>query len=722
MRMLPKVMKAPMAEKSTLTNANFPIDHISASSMIKFSTNPLLFKIQYINRDRFDTTMGISGIVGQAFHHAMEVYYGGSDTLIPTNESEAIEYGLKSGMDFIDKYSDGFISFSKTIPNKQKAFDYMSFCFNSYVQQMPYTANETISVEEEIKELIDVEWRGKRITLPVKLKGFIDRVVRQNGKLKIKDYKTCYAFSNLDKIDGAKIIQAVEYYLLAYAKHGEEPYSVIFEEVKYTKNSDGSNQVRQYEIVFEENDLYFDFYFRFYEDMIRALNGEMVFVPNVSTLYDNEVGIISYIHRLDVEEETAKLMKKHNVKTISELLKKEIQSAGNMRKLLKAIDDNFVTAKNIDYTKMKKEEKIQTKMMEHGMVLSFDSVINGASVDLYRFSPSIGLKMSRVRNYADDIQQVLGTTDVRVLAPIPGTTLIGFEVPTESRKFPKLPAGDGFNLAIGENVMGEIRRFDIRQAPHILIAGATGAGKSVLISSLITQLTRTPNTEMHLYDPKIVELSMHQEDRNVVEYQSDPIEIQKSLSDLVEVMNERYKILSKAGVRNVDDYKKGDMPYKFLIIDEFGDLVLSTKDEFFEYTFCDHHERINHRSKGELNYLLKTKKSLRKAETELVESVQNCDEGCKKHIYAPMSEIILKLAQKGRACGIHLIIATQRPSVDIITGSIKANFPTKIALRTSKAIDSQIILDEDGAEKLIGKGDMLFSSVGGIERLQGYSD
>src|SRR5690606_9181017 len=122
---------------------SFPVPHYSASSMRKFSTNPILFKIQYINGDRFETTQNISGVIGKAFHQAMEVYYGGSDTLVPANESEAIEYGLKSGLDFLEKYNDGFIKFSDRIPNKQKAYDIFSFAFGSYVKQKPIN-KETI--------------------------------------------------------------------------------------------------------------------------------------------------------------------------------------------------------------------------------------------------------------------------------------------------------------------------------------------------------------------------------------------------------------------------------------------------------------------------------------------------------------------------------------------------------------------------------------------------
>jgi len=192
----------------------------------------------------------------------------------------------------------------------------------------------------------------------VPLKGYLDKLIRHERRLKIKDYKLVGAFSDPEKIDGAKILQAINYYLLTYAHYGEEPYSITFEEIKRTKNKDGGKQVREYEIVYSENELFFDFYFRFYEDMTRALNGEMVYVPNINAFYDNEVALISYIHRLDVTEEQAKLMKKYKVDNITDLLKKKIHSAGNMRKLLKTIEQKFVSAKNLNYNKMITEEKI----------------------------------------------------------------------------------------------------------------------------------------------------------------------------------------------------------------------------------------------------------------------------------------------------------------------------------------------------------------------------
>lgn len=654
---LPKVTKS---SRQTKEAGAFPLDTISYSKMRRFSSNPILFKVEALNGDRFDTASSITSVIGSAGHKALEVYYGQSDTLIPTNEEEAIEYGLKTGMSFLDMYEEGFIRFTSTVANKQRAYDLFSYGFKEYVKAKPWRdeKEQIVSIEEKIEEYVSVEWRGTQLNLPVKLRGQLDKLVRVNGRLTIKDYKFVMKFSDPERIDASKMLQAVEYYLLAYAKYGEEPYSIIFEETKMTKNKEGGPQIKEYEVVYADNDQFFDFYFRMYEDLIRAVNGEAVWVPNVDALYDNEVAIIAYIHRLDVSEEQARLMKKHRVDNITDLLKKKIQTAGNMRRLMKTVEKQFISAKNLDYAKMANEEKIKVKMMEHGMLLEFDSVTHGSTVDLYRYTPSIGLKMSRLKAYTADIEQVLGVSGIRVLAPIPDSTHVGFEVPRKDRRFPALPAGSGFDLAIGEDVNGECVRFDLRRAPHTLIGGASGSGKSVLLCSLVDQLSRVSRADLHLFDPKMVELA-HFADR-AVEYQSEPEEITKSLASLIKLMNERYKKFAAKGARNIEEYG-GSMQYKFVVIDEFGDLPKTVQP------------------------------------------------------------FILKLAQKARAAGIHIILTTQSPRVQIVTGAIKANFPVKIALRTAKAIDSVVMIDEPGAEKLLGKGDMLFSSDEGIVRLQGYS-
>lgn len=659
-----KLDKTPKVFRSAESPAtDFPVNHYSYSSLALFTTNPILFKIRYINREKFNTTRNISGVVGQAFHKAMEVYWCGHEQIKPKDESEAIEFGMKTGMDFLEKYEEGWIEWSKTITNKQKAYDLFTFLFQEYVKSKPWTdKEEVIGAELELKQFIDIEWRGKRLTLPIPLKGYLDKVMRVDGKLKIVDYKTCRSFSDPERIDGKKIIQAIQYYLLVHAYYGEVPYSMVYQEVKYSKNRDGSPQVKEYEIVYEENDLFFDFYFRLYQDVTRALSGESVFVPNVEAIFDNEVAVIAYVHRLDMSDEQAALMKKYKVDNLTDLLKKKIQVGKNMQQLLKSVEKHFVSAKSLNYSSMTNDKKISTKLMEHGMLLQFHDKVEGPSVDLYRYMPSIGLKMTRIRAYAEDVEQVLGRSGVRVLAPIKNSDMVGFEVPKEDRYFPALPEHDGsYKLAVGHTITGEQHRFDFRDGPHMLVAGATGSGKSVFLNSLIEQLAKVEDVELHLFDPKMVELS-HYEDI-AVEYKHDHKEINDALEFLVLEMEERYEKLRKAKVRNVSDLPEDSrMNYKVVVIDEFGDLVIN----------------------------------------------------------ANVERSVLALAQKARAAGIHLIISTQRPSVDVISGTIKANFPTKAVFRTSKEIDSRVIIDESGAEQLLGKGDMLFVSHTGTERLQGY--
>lgn len=652
--------------------------------MILLSTNPILCKIKYINKDVFDTTTGISGVLGKAFHKAMEVYYGGSDTLIVTNEAEAVEYGLKAGMELLNGYNDGFIDYSKTIPTKAKALELLSFCFKSYIKEFPYKPDEVISVEEKLEEKVEVEWRGQKLVLPIKLKGYLDKVERSDGKLKIRDYKTCYTFSDPDKIDGAKILQAIEYYLLVYAKTGEEPYSIIFDEVKYSQNKDKKEkQVRSYEIVFAENDLYFDFYFRFYEDTIRFLNGESVYLPNVHARFnnDNEISIISYIHRLDISEEIAKLMKKHKVDRISDLLKKEIQSAGNMRKLLKAVEEKFVSAKSIDYDKMAMEDKIQTKMLEYGIMLQFDSKVEGTTVDLYRYAPSMGVKMSRIASYVDDIEQVTGVSGIRVLAPIPNSKLVGFEVPREERTFVSNDK-TGSNIMVGVDILNNAVELVVEEMPHLLVAGTTGSGKSVFLREIIRQLGQS--YEIDIIDPKGIEfeggLSEH---THIAQY----------FIELSKEMARRYETMKKKGVKK---WSETGEKSKVVIIDEYNDLYMS-------------------REKVQIG-----KKEIVKKSKKLGDKVVSVPE------YDTVGNIVdlhvKRLAQKARSAGIHLILATQRPSIKVLDGDIKANFSTRISFRLPTKTDSNVVLDQEGAEKLLGKGDGLLLKDGFITRFQAFSN
>lgn len=673
-----------------------------------FSTNPILWRIKYLNREVIDSTQSPVLMLGSALHYAMEIYYGGSDEIIIKDQAEGIEWGLKAGLDYIEKYPDGMIGWNTTYQSKQQVMDRFSFGFSSYVKEMPYSNNVTL-IEAGLNEKVDVVWQDKQIKLPVSLKGYPDRVDDVDGELEIIDYKTVTSFSNPEKIDAAKILQAVVYYFLVYAHTGRMPKRTVFEEIKVTKNRDGSPQVKRYDFDYAENQLFFDFFFRFYDDMIRAINGEMVWVPNIDAMFNNEIAIIAYINRLDEPEEVAKQMKANQVDNITDLLKTKVASASNMSKLMSTIEKQFVSGTTLNYKDMPIEKRIESKMAEHGMLLTHVDTVSGSTVDLYRFEPSIGIKMSRIKSYTADIEQVTGIANVRILAPIPNTTYVGVEVPRGDKRsfFGAAPKAEGIVVPVGIDTFGETQYINVTEAPHILIAGATGGGKSVMLRSMLDSMAG--NASYWLADPKGVELHDIQAER----YAEEPEDIRMMLEDLAMEMDRRYGEMKASGERT---YKGKPI---ICVIDEFGDFMLQNPSgqrmAVYDNWTTDRLARETKKRDIECS---------REDRTEMIGELILWDEqNLGKYSEMDAEELVVKLAQKARAAAIHLIIATQRPSVDVITGRIKANFPTRIALRTSSQIDSNIILDQPGAEKLTGKGDSLVlrSDSAELIRVQGYS-
>ena len=658
-KQLPKI-----THREEKSSSDFPLDHLSYSSMAKFSSNPILFRIKYINHDVIETAYSASMTLGNAFHHAIDVF-------LTSNKKDAVKLGLEAGIEFIEQYPEGFIKWNKTIENRQKMLEKFAFSYNSRVKELGIDG-KLIDSEMKIEKYIDVDWRGKRISLPIKLKGYLDSLYRDKEKrLVIVDEKCCRSFSNPDKIDGRKMLQAIVYYFLVYAEYGEEPYKMRFVETKHTKSRDGV-QTRAYDIIYSENELFFDFFLRFYGDVIKAIMGEQVFIPNVDTFMDNEVGIISYIQRLDEPDELAKVQKRLKVDNITEVLKKNLASFRNMKSLRNAVEKSLVEYKSINYSKMENHEKIITKLMEYGIVLRYDSCVKGNSFTQYRFTPSIGVKMRSLKSYTADIEQAIGMSGIRIVAPIPDTTFVGIELPKKKRTFVKL--SDSIigkkreGLPIGADQNGEIIRLTLDDMPHMLVAGATGSGKSVFLNSIIKSIIDQGKVSLKLIDPKMVELSQFADQADEIVY--EPIEAANLLKSLIDETKVRYKILRS---KKAKSYKEIGMKQIVCVIDEFADLIMSSK------------------ASGEEDSL-------------------------------DVERMITRLAQKGRAAGVHLIIATQRPDSNVVTGLIKANFPTKVAFATSSEINSRIILDESGAEKLLSKGDGLISSpkFNGLKRFQGY--
>ena len=313
-------------------------------------------------------------------------------------------------------------------------------------------------------------------------------------------------------------------------------------------------------------------------------------------------------------------------------------------------------------------------------------VTAGPSVALYEFYPAIGVRMSKIRNLRDEFAAVLKTGGVRVIAPIPEKGTVGIEVPNREREIvpidEMLQSEEYLNstmalpLALGKTVLGDNFIADLADMPHLLIAGATGQGKSVGLNVILASLLRkrTPDElKLVLVAPKQVELTPYEDIAKPYLLHIDgfapictaPESAQQTLNGIIDIMEERYTMLKTKGVRNIAEYNKvssDKMQYIVVVVDEYGDLVMTADSE--------------------------------------------------------MERSICRLAQKARAVGIHLIISTQRPDVSIVTGNIKANFPTRIAFRTTTGTDSRVILDRIGAERLTGKGDMLFFSGADTERVQ----
>lgn len=318
---------------------------------------------------------------------------------------------------------------------------------------------------------------------------------------------------------------------------------------------------------------------------------------------------------------------------------------------------------------------LEKKLLDFGIDGQVVEVNPGPVITMYEFEPAPGVKLSRIVNLSDDLALALKSGSVRIVAPLPGKSTVGIEVPNHLREdvfLKEIIASEQFRalksrlpLALGKDISGNPVVADMTRMPHLLVAGATGSGKSVALNSMISSLiySATPSElKIVMIDPKILELSIYEGIPHLITpVITQPKEASWILQRLVEEMQRRYRVLAEKGVRNIDGYnklpdKEETLPYIVVIVDELADLMMTAQRE--------------------------------------------------------VEDSIARLAQMARAAGIHLILATQRPSVDVITGVIKANFPARISFKVSSKVDSRTILDGIGAEDLLDKGDMLFLQPG----------
>lgn len=363
--------------------------------------------------------------------------------------------------------------------------------------------------------------------------------------------------------------------------------------------------------------------------------------------------------------------------------------------LLKVYDN---TGKGVDMAEQKaNKDKIINTLRNYGIEITSIKATVGPTITLYEIVPQAGVRISKIRNLEDDIALSLSALGIRIIAPMPGKGTIGIEVPNKDPQIVSMQsviASHRFQecsydlpVALGKTITNEIFMFDLCKMPHLLVAGATGQGKSVGLNAIITSLLykkHPAEMKMVLVDPKMVEFNIYSTiekhylaklpdaEKAII---TDVSKVTQTLNSLTKEMDDRYELLMAASVRTIKEYNekfrkrrlsplKGHrfLPYIVVIIDEFGDLIMTAG----------------------------------------------------KEIEMP----IARIAQKARAVGMHMIIATQRPTTNIITGTIKANFPARMAFRVTSQIDSRTILDMSGANQLIGRGDMLFSQGSDLVRIQ----
>lgn len=662
----------------------------------KFCTNPTMFKILYINNERIDTTRSSTSVLGNAVHAGLKAFLGGDENypiMHADTDQERLKYALDATMACLAEIPDGFIDWKSSVPTRARLEELALRSVPAYVREWDRSSHKTtLIVEKKLESTVRVQHGKKEIELPVPMICYPDHVYEdQEGRVCIDDHKTTFRYSDPDAIDGAKLIQAAMEFFLVAMETGKTPYKITFREFKVSENADKSAQTREFVMYYHEMQIIFDLFFRLYDDITRALLGEMVYVPNIMAMFDRDVALMAYIFHLDDASTLQKEMKRSKAADVAALMQKKMSRTKNLKRFMEAKASLFTSSVSLNYSTMSEQEKIKYKFFEHGIPLDFADKIEGLSVDLYRFRPTMGVKMTTLEKYSKDVAQVLAASNVRILAPIPETDMIGFEVPKKKRAFIDLKdaVGTTLDMPIGVDVYGKAVSLDVRKWPHILVAGTTGSGKSSFINASLTYLTRLPLNEISfvLIDPKMVELSAFQDDKHTEEYREDPIEILHTLESNVAEMNARYAIFKTHKVKSLDEYRMKigtNLPYKLIVIDEFADLILGGHT---------------------LDQLEEDGKKKKVTKVDVSAGIKKC---------------MIVLAAKARAAGIHLMIATQRPSAKVVDGLIKANFPTRIAFQTTSRLESEIILDRAGAELLLGQGDMLLSNGSKVTRLQGY--
>lgn len=629
-----------------MTDIQLPIEHLSYSALRTLVSNPWLFKKRYL-LGIFEDQTSPSMAVGKAFHKFVELLYKGE------SYDKANAFAIK----YLDETPDSKIKYGKT-QSRETMVRELATVITNFLDHKPEVGT-VLGVESRIT----TNFTADGITSPLPVKAVSDLVVETNGEIHIYDWKSCKSFTDVETENPSFIMQAMFNYYTVLSKFGE-PTAMHFYEVKTSKPRDGI-ATNPYTIEYAKHPEYVTLFLKMYEGVLRMLvSQDTIFMPN-------------FADQLGAEEAWTDF--------VSETFNFNMPTQVTHRSSsVKNIDTQFIQSK-VELADTP-EDKIVAKFLEFGIALEPAENHRGSNVTLHSFKPSRGVRMNKIASLEADVSQALGARSVRILAPIKGTNYVGVEVSNDTAEIvpytTDLLKDRSLSIPVGQDVYGNTKYIELDKAPHLLVAGATGSGKSVFLNVLIESITQqnTPaDLKLMLIDPKRTEFNMYSHKEHLeTEILSEVEETSYALEWLVKEMEDRYKDLQRYSVKNVDQIDQYGRIV--VVIDELADLLLSS------------------------------------------ETYENLSDGKIRKYSDDIERNILRLLQKSRASGIHLVLATQRPSVDVIKGTLKANLPTRVAFMTSSKADSQVILDQSGAENLLGNGDLLLMNPRelGLIRLQGY--
>lgn len=615
----------------------YPIEKVSFSSLRSFVTNPGEFKERHILKIR-DRKRSPSMIVGTMAHAVLEAHFRG----------KPIEVSVPEQIAALDAIPNEEIKFGKTGSREKIVKDFHN-AVKAYFEEFP-KYGKIVGVEEFIEGDIADVVDGSTIASPIPFCGKID-LVHDNGKLIIEDYKFVKSFEDGESENPGYIFQAFFYYYLSKIKFGRYADECVFREIKISQNKDGSSQHNLVRIpfhgeIFETNKVYFWYNLSGFFAKIENTDADSIFTENIfDPVYGSE--------NFERQKRTVFGYKTEEIKGTEFSVIEE-----RSEKVVQYMEDAIASTV---------EDKIRIRLQDHGIPVKYETTVEGYAFDRFLFTPGRGVKMKDVTSREPEICQALGLKSVRIIAPVPGTTFVGIEIPRENRiyvDFREHKANSGkLPIPLGMEIGGKAHFIDLADSntPHIFAMGRTGSGKSQFLKTVTESLNG--RADLVLIDPKRTELSDFRNFPNA-RYVTESQDALNLLWSLTQTMDERFMELSKQGKNEVSET---DWKRIVVIVEEYADLFFSDEGKDIE-----------------------------------------------RHIN--------RLAYLGRAAGIHLVLSTQRPSVDIVSGKIKSNIATRVCFATASQIDSKVALDDIGAENLLGKGDLLYRNPGHpLQRLQGFA-